>query len=348
MVGEGYLREFDAVRPVRIKSGAEDDEGGAGTYDEGIGEDAQGLYESLLDGVRHAGGSCGVRRTALAGFVAEESALEAHKHRPADGTSYDGRQAEGIFDDDAQHAGDKLQIRQHYPHGNGEIAQCHDGDDDGTHLRYALYAAEDDEEGEGGQGGCHPVWAYAEGLREGRGDGVGLHHIVRQSELADDGYGEDAGKPAFADALGDIVGRPADEGVLRTLLEQLCQRTLHEGIDTADEGHDPHPEHCARPADDDGSGNACQVARTDARGEGDGESLERTDVLAFARCAFGAEQQAEHLADEPKLHSARLYGEPNAREREEEDHQSAQGVVDGVEEMGEEGFHCLFLESETL
>ena len=52
--------------------------------------------------------------------------------------------------------------------------------------------------------------------------------------------------------------------------------------------------------------------------------------------------------DEPKLHSARLYGEPNAREREEEDHQSAQGVVDGVEEIGEEGFHCLFLESETL
>ena len=55
------LGEHNSVMPLFIYTAAKNDECRCGANDQGVGIDAQGLNQSLLDGVAHGGGSCSVR-----------------------------------------------------------------------------------------------------------------------------------------------------------------------------------------------------------------------------------------------------------------------------------------------
>lgn len=194
---QGDLREDDAVElGVVIDAADEDDEGGAGADDEGVGEDAEGLDEALLDGVGHGGGGGGIGGAALAGFVGEEATLDAVHDGGSDGAAHGLVQTEGAVEDEAEDAGHGAEIHSDDDDGQEEIADGHHGHEDGADMGDALDAAEDDDEGQHDEDDAHDGGAPAEGALHGAADGVGLNGVVGQTEGQGDEHGEEHGHPA--------------------------------------------------------------------------------------------------------------------------------------------------------
>ena len=97
---EGNLCEDDAVQlRVFIDTADKDDERSAGTDDEGVGEDTEGLDEALLNGMRDGGGSGSIGGTAFAGLVGKETTLDAIHDGGTNGTADGLMQSERTIDD---------------------------------------------------------------------------------------------------------------------------------------------------------------------------------------------------------------------------------------------------------
>ena len=155
-------------------------------------------------------GSGCVGRASFAGFVGEYASFEAHKYRGADHSARCLLEAEGAFDNEREYGRDAADVGNKHVESDSEVAQGHKRHDDGAYAGDAGDAAEDHYETEYGQGYRHCHRRYAEGVSEGCGDGVGLDHIVGEAELAEYGYREYDGEPAFVQAFGDIVRRASD------------------------------------------------------------------------------------------------------------------------------------------
>ena len=112
-------------------------------------------------------------------------------------------------------------------------------------------------------------------------DGVGLHHGHGQAVGDHEDDREDPADRRQTQTAGDVVGRaPAVGAVAAIDLEQLTQGRLGEGGGGAHQGHHPHPEDGARPAQDQGEGDADDIARAHAAGQPHGEGLEGGDTVA--------------------------------------------------------------------
>ncbi len=101
MADQGLLRQHNAVDGLGTGHvvAQQNDEGGAGTDDDGVDEDRQRLHDALTDGMAHIGDRGHVRCTAEAGLVGEEAAPEALRHGSTHATGHGLVEAEGTLDD---------------------------------------------------------------------------------------------------------------------------------------------------------------------------------------------------------------------------------------------------------
>ena len=103
MAFQCVLGQDDAVRPAVIEAREQYDESRAGTYDNRVGEHAQGLEKALLHGMRSVG-DCGcIRGASLAGLIAEKSPLDSLHHGRSEHTPGHGSDAEGIPDNEGEY-----------------------------------------------------------------------------------------------------------------------------------------------------------------------------------------------------------------------------------------------------
>ena len=149
---QGGLGELDAVDGGVADSAYEDDEGGAGADDQSVGEDSEGLDESLFYGV---GGVCGCGHVRSRAHAVPES--------------------ECIGDDQAQHLRYFIDIHGYDDKRQGDVEKCHHGDQQAAHAGDAPDAAEDDHEGQDGEDYPHPLCGHVEGQFPRGADGIALH-----------------------------------------------------------------------------------------------------------------------------------------------------------------------------
>ena len=174
---------------------------------------------------------------------------------------------------------------------------------------------------------------------EGCGYCVGLYHVVRKAELADDGHRENHGEPALVQALGDVVGRAADVGVLALDLEELGEGAFDEGVYGPEQGHDPHPEYGSRPAYDYCGRHSGQIAGTHARCQRYEEGLQAADFFRTMACrglpgGGGAVcQQSEHLSDKAELRAFGPYSKIQTGGTEEYHQYCSHGIIDPVKKI---------------
>ena len=166
MVAERRLGEFNAVGAAVVEAGAEYDQRGAGADDEGVGENAECLDEALFDRVADICGRRCVRGAAFAGFVGEYAAFEAHQYGHSYRSASRLTEAECAADYDSENLGDGSYVGDDYPQGYAEVGQGHEGHDVGAYFGYALYAAEDDGQGEHAEGYGHQHRRDVEGFSE--------------------------------------------------------------------------------------------------------------------------------------------------------------------------------------
>ena len=170
LCGQGGLGELDAVHRGVADSANEDDEGGAGADDQGVGEDSEGLDEALLYGVGGIGCGRHVRSRAHTGLIAEHSALDALHDGGADASSgqfppssaVSVPEAECVRDDQAEYLGNFSYIHGYDDKRQGDVEEGHHGDEQAAHAGDAPDAAEDDHEGQDREDDTHPPGRYVE------------------------------------------------------------------------------------------------------------------------------------------------------------------------------------------
>lgn len=213
LLAECHLGDFDAVGPCPSGHAAQqDDEGGAGADDEGIAEDADGLYFALIDGVGDIcrGGHIGCG--AHAGFVAVEAAADALLDGGAKPTGKPLLPTEGVGDDEGEDGGDGGDVHGDDDEGKRHVAQRHDGHDDAADAGDALDAAKDDDEGAEGERDAHVDRRDGKGFFKGLADGVALHRVEGKAKGEDEEEGEDGAHPRFFEPLAHVVGGTTNEG----------------------------------------------------------------------------------------------------------------------------------------
>jgi len=223
LVGHGVLRELDAVGGCVVDTAEEDDEGRAGAYYEGVGEDTETLYEALLDGVGDHGRGGGVWRAALARLVAEETSLDTLHDGDADEAAGELVDAECALDDELDDVGDERDIGDDDDDGNDEVDDSHGRDNGGGEARYAVDATEDDEKCQRRKDESHGGWLEAEGLLPSRTDGIALHGIIGEAECHNHQHGEEDAHPSLAQTVFHIIGWTAIEGSLAPAFVKLSQ-----------------------------------------------------------------------------------------------------------------------------
>ena len=164
-----------------------------------------------------------IGRAAFARLVGKESALHSVHDGCSDAAACRLMNAEGVCQDCLEDMRNEFDVHHNDDDGQHQIADSHNGHQDGTDMGYALDAAEDDEQGQERQYASHPYGRQAEGLLHGSTDGVGLDRVVGETELAGDEYGKRNGHPPLVQSALDIVGWSANERVFVLLFEQLRQ-----------------------------------------------------------------------------------------------------------------------------
>ena len=162
---------------------------------------------------------------------------------------------------------------------------------------------------------AHDPGGNAEGGVAGGCDGVRLNHAAHESKRQDDGDSEkscEEGSEFTRECGLDVIDRTAvyravgvdSTGLLRK--DGFCVVGRH-----AQEGDEPHPENCARAADENGAACADDVARADLCGNSGSQGLERahTAFLLAALKGKRAEEPSHAFAEAANLHEARANGE---------------------------------------
>ena len=153
----------------------------------GVDVDRKGLRKSLLDGVRDHGGGGGVRRGTDTGFVRVEASLDAVDEAGSGHAAEDGLEVEGVFEDDAEHVRDVLQIGDDDDEGDEDIEDAHGRNDRTRELDDPLAAAEDAVSGRDGEDGTDDGGGGLRVIERVRLEG-GLQ-VVRAEQLEPEGVG---------------------------------------------------------------------------------------------------------------------------------------------------------------
>ena len=107
-VGPSELNAIEAV--IGVYTTEQNDEGSTTANEQGVGEDTECLYQSLLDGMADI---CDAGRTgcrAFTGLVGEQSALDTRHHHGTEGTTGELPETESILNNEGKHAGHKLNV----------------------------------------------------------------------------------------------------------------------------------------------------------------------------------------------------------------------------------------------
>lgn len=291
-----------------IQIRTENHEGSGGADEDGVDKDGEHLHQTLLGRVGNIGRSGGIRGRADAGFIGIQTALDAVHHGCAQQTAEHGFRAEGFAEDADKDEGQSPDMQENDNDCCKNINTCHDGDEYLCNLRDALAAAQNDDTCQNGNDGTDiegrllaryidlDEISHIEG-----GKGIKAAHIGE-----DEGNGKGTAQKRRAKPLFDIIGRAAIGAMLALFLINLCEGGFDKGGGTADDGDEPHPEHCTCAACDDGTCYADHVAGSDTGGGGDHKRLKRGNgfpVLSFFR------DDANRFPKQAELDKACLYGE---------------------------------------
>ena len=327
-----------------MDAGGQAHEGRRRAEEHGVDVDRKGLRKALLDGMGDHGGSGGVRRGTDTGFVRVQASLDAVDQAGTGHAAEDGLEVEGVFEDDAEHVRDVLDVREDDDEGDEDIEDAHGRNDGARELDDPLAAAEDAVPGRDGEDGADDGGGglrVVERVRLERG-----LQVVRAEQLKTEGVGhqqeeaEEQGRDAGTEGLFDVVGRAAVRVAVGVfLLVDLGERTLRERGGRANETHEPHPEDGSGAAKADRRRNTDDVAGADAGRGGDDHGLEGRD-LALLMGLFRDEPAG--FLELPDLHETGAGGEVEAA-KDQDDNQD--GVVhegvDLVEDVDDHRMPCL-------
>jgi len=161
---------------------------------------------------------------------------------------------------------------------------------------------------------------HAESGFHGLRHAIDLHHVAdtETGQPAEDGEGAAQPEPLLAQAVLDGVHRPADM-LAAVVLLAVVHGQHHFAVlgGHAHQGGAPHPEQRARPAEEDGGGDAGDIAGTDSGRQAGHQRLEGTDL------AIGA-----GLVPAPLPHQAETTGNGPPGHELEADHQEQPGAED--------------------
>ena len=257
----------------RHDAGAQAHERRARADEQRVDVHGQALHEALLAGMRHAGRGGGVGRGTHAGLVGVQAALDA-PHDARTGKAAERRlEIERIAEDVGDDAREDLDVHENDDERHEDVQHAHDRHEHARDIGQALAAAEH------AQGEQHRK-DRADDIRRAALDieaeaaerilqVVGREHIKAHDIGQDQHDREHDAEPALMQRLLHVVRRAAVAAAVRiALFVDLRERRLDERTRTADQRHDPHPEHGAEAAETDGRGHTDDVARADARRRG--------------------------------------------------------------------------------
>ena len=284
--------------------------------DDRVDEDAEGLDESLGDGVGDIGGGGAVGRGALAGLVGEQAALGAVQEGGEEAARRAGQarlEVEGAGHDVDKHPGHPRRRDDDDHEDDAEIGHRHERHEPFGHPGDHTHAGEQDRSGDGHQGDRRHRRPDAVALLEGQGDGVGLDHGEDQAEGEDQHGGEDdahdpaepteaAAAPQAQAALHVIGGAAAEDAIGAAHLEDLGERRLREGGRHAEQGHHPHPEQGPGAAQGHRERDPRDIAGSHASSQPDDEGLEARQAAALVA---RARNQMNRPGEQAHLDAAR-------------------------------------------
>ncbi len=288
-------------------------------------------------------GDDGGAQTGLVGKHAARHALfDYGAEGVAEDAAADSLEIKGILEDCAESRAQIADVHDDNDDGQDEEQDAHEGDEDGGDSADPLDAADDNESGHDGdddadnQLDCSGV-KVCEAGGQCAGDLVcldGGHADCRQ-------HAESGGEiaqpfPALAEALGYVIESAAGEVALLVLLAEVQTQDVFGVVgDHAEECGDPHPEHGAGAAGEDGGGDADDVARADGAGDGCGKGFKLGDglcrfvlALLLAEALHGGDDGCAHgLAQLADLHDPCQDGEQNACAEDEDYHRPAPDYI---------------------
>ena len=279
-------------------------------------------------------------RGAEARLIGENAAANALGHGKFDGNARraagDGRRIERTLKDGGEHAGNTADIGKHHDERADDVDDRHAGHELFRDLADTLDAAEQHKRHEGrntdtSDQADHRLFTRrvfikrnGDGLDRVR-DGMHLRDVAdaKRRDRAEDGEHVAEPLPLRAETIFNIVHRAAAPVALFVALAIFdSQRYLGELRHHAKQCREPHPEHRAGAAENDGACDARDVARADGGGKCRGYGLQGRN-FTVARLAL-LEDLANGIfppvADLGKLDKAHGDAQVNARADEQCQH----------------------------
>src|SRR5699024_11916128 len=143
-LGQGNAFGFAAVFHVGAQ---QNNEGGNGTNHERVKVNAQGLHQSLLDGVGYRCRCCRVRSRTFTSFVGKEATLDALHHGRTQACTSDLLEAKSMRDDVVDDGWYSIDIGDDHVQTDDQVSDRHEWNNHLGHACNALDATEDDKAG---------------------------------------------------------------------------------------------------------------------------------------------------------------------------------------------------------
>ena len=217
---------YSVYRTVQRRPAEQDDKSCASTDQQGVGENAQGLDQSLFDRMCDGCGGRHVRGRTHPSLVAEQAALDslhqggsdraAYRLFPSESTAYDQ------FDDGRQFC----DIEQYDPQCECHVSQCHHGDEYAADFGYSLDSSKNNDKCQYRQYRTYDFRIETERALHGLADRVALYRVEREAESDRDQDSEQCAHPVQPQSVSHIVSRSSDKGVLPFPFVKLCERRL--------------------------------------------------------------------------------------------------------------------------
>lgn len=226
--GIGNQHVAGAVQDV-VGARRKNHQGRGRAHQKRIDIDRKRLGQTLLRRVVHIGRSRNDGAGPLPRLIGEDASLDTHGDGGTDDAARNGVDPESAPEDGPEHRRDFGPVIDDHHQRHEDVAEGHEGRDDGCHLGDALHPADDHDTHEDGQADSRCQRRHRESVLQGHGSPVGLHRHKEKAaaDERDDCKGHP--QPALPEALFNEAERTAAiAGSMRKLID-LRQRGLHEG-----------------------------------------------------------------------------------------------------------------------
>ena len=230
---------------------------------------------------------------AQTGFIGEHTAGHAlthsHHHGIAENAAAHGFEAECALEDLDEHGGDIGDTHDDDRDAGQDIKDGHEGHHIGGDLTDALNAADDHDGHDDSQNNTGDQGIQAHQTLHGAGDLAGLGDVAdaEGGQTAQNGEDHSQPLPVFSQTVFDIVhGAALVDALIVGGAEFQGKGDLGVFGAHAEESGEPHPEHSAGTADENGAGNTGDITGTYGGGHGSGHSLEGREVGAVILAGF--------------------------------------------------------------